>query len=214
MLGVMNDDTPPDTWTDPAVSDDAALSPPPAQRPPSLVRRRVAGAAVVTGLVAGGMAGGFVISQAASTIASPSPGVSPSPNGSGGGSGPAACGNHGAGRQEDLQVVATTIGISLSDLQTALQNGQTIAAVAKAHNVDVNKVISALVASENAEVDSAVKAGRITQAQATQIKAQTQQRITDMVNGTPPPMGGPRGFGGPRGDFFGGPGAGAPAPGA
>ena len=206
----MNDDTPPVTWSDPAVPDDAALSPPPLQRPPSLVRRRVAGAAVVTGLVAGGMAGGYVISQAASATASPSPGVSPIP----GGGGMAACGNHGAGRQEDLQVVATAIGISLGDLQTALQNGQTIAAVAKAHNVDVNKVISALVASENAEVDSAVKAGRITQAQATQMKAQTQQRVTDMVNGTPPPMGGPRGFGGPHGDFFGGPGAGGPGAGA
>ena len=209
MLGVMND-TPPDTWTGPAVPDDAALSPPPLQRPPSLVRRRVAGAAVVTGLVAGGMVGGYVISQAASATASPSPSLSPSPNGGGG---MAGCGNHGAGRQEDLQVVATAIGISLGDLQTALHNGQSIAAVAKAHNVDVNKVISALVASENAEVDSALKAGRITQAQATQMKAQTQQRVTDMVNGTPP-SGGPRGFGGPHGDFGGGPGAGAPAPGA
>lgn len=207
----MNDDTPPDTWTDPAVPDDAALSPPPLQRPQSLVRRRVAGAAVVTGLVAGGMVGGYVISHAATSIASPS--LSPSPNGSGSGGGMAGCGNHGAGRQEDLQVAATAIGISVSDLQTALQNGQSIAAVAKAHNIDVNKVISALVASENAEVDSALKAGRITQAQATQMKAQTQQRVTDMVNGTPP-SGGPRGFGGPHPDFGGGPGTGAPAPGA
>ncbi len=168
--------------------------PPQARQPrPGLVRRRVAGAATVTGLVAGGLLGGYVISHAAASVASPS--ATPDPSG-----GAPGYGDHDGrggwpggprpgGRAEDLQVAAKAIGISAADLKTALRNGQTIAAVAKAHNVDVNTVISALVSSENSEIDSALSAGRITQAQATQMKSTTQQRVTDMVNGVRPPGG-------------------------
>jgi len=84
----------------------------------------------------------------------------------------------------DLSVAAKAIGISEADLQTALRSGQTIAQVAKAHNVDLQKVIAALVANEQDELAADVKAGRLTQAQADQMKATLTQRITDRVNGT------------------------------
>ena len=190
-------DTLPDNWTgapDPETPPAAAPSGP-APRPPWL-RRRVAGVAAVTGLGIGGLVGGYVISHAATTVATASP--SPSSGASGA---PEYGGRHAdipGGRDEDLQVAAGAIGISAGDLQTALQNGQTIAAVAKAHSVDVNKVISALVASEDKEIDSALSSGSITSAQATQLKAGVQQRVTDMVNGTAP-AGGPGGPGGPHG---------------
>jgi hypothetical protein len=190
-------DTPNDSWTAAPPPDGPPPAPP---RQPSRLRRRVAGAAAVSGLTVGGIAGGYVISHAATTVASPSPspsGTAPGYGGYGMHDGGPARGALPGGRQEDLQVAADAIGISLSQLQTALQNGQTIAAVAKAHSVDVSKVISALVTSENAEVDSALEAGTITQAQADQIKAQQTQRVTDMVNGT-----------GPRGGFGGGHGPG------
>ena len=45
-------------------------------------------------------------------------------------------------------------------------------------------MISTLVTDENAEIDAAVSAGTLTSAQAAQMKAQTTQRVTDMVNGT------------------------------
>jgi hypothetical protein len=79
--------------------------------------------------------------------------------------------------------------------------------VAKAHNVEVTKVISAWVASENQEIDQRLSSGQITKAQADQMKSMTQQRVTDMVNGT---------FrGGPGGGCPGMPGPGGPgAPGA
>src|SRR5258708_4648205 len=108
-------------------------------------------------------------------------------------------------RSEDLGVVAAAIGISSSDLQAALNNGQTIAAVAKAHNVNTATVISAWVASENKEIDDLASSGKITQAQATQMKSMTQQRVADEVNGTF--RGGP---GGPGGRHGGGPGDGRP----
>ncbi len=64
-----------------------------------------------------------------------------------------------------------------------------MAAVAKAHNVDVQKVIDALVADSQSELAAAVKAGTITQAQADAKAPSLVQHATDQVNGT---------FGGPR----------------
>jgi hypothetical protein len=94
----------------------------------------------------------------------------------------------------DASVVAAAIGISEADLNTALAGGQTIAAVAKAHNVDPQKVIDALTTDGLNELAAQVKASTLTQAQADAQKAAVTQRATDQVNGT---FGG--GAGGPHG---------------
>jgi hypothetical protein len=102
------------------------------------------------------------------------------------------------GRNEavsDDSVVAFAIGISVADLDAALAKGQTVAAIAKAHNVDPQKVIDALVTDGLNELAAEVKAGTITQAQADAQKAAVTQRATDQVNGTF--SGGPGGPGGP-----------------
>jgi polyhydroxyalkanoate synthesis regulator phasin len=132
----------------------------------------------------------------------------PRPDGPGGPGGPGF--GHGRFEQgDDLAIAAKAIGISTADLQTALRNGQSMAAVAKAHNVDAQKVIDALVADQKAELAQAVKDGKLTQAQADQMSGDITQRVTDMVNHTPPP-GGPGGRHGhdgpPPGGFDGGPG--------
>lgn len=134
-------------------------------------------------------------------------GTFPGPGLRGPGMGGPGFGGHGMGHREavsDLSVVAKAIGISDADLTTALGGGQTIAAVAKAHNVAAATVIAALVADGQSELDAAVKAGTITQAQADSQATQLTQRATDQVNGTfhgpgmgGPGMGGP-GFGAPR----------------
>jgi len=123
----------------------------------------------------------------------PHTGVSPStgaPTGKcdgdhgGAGSGP---GGFGFGRNEtvsDTSVVAKAIGMSEADLKTALQGGQTVAQVAKAHDVEAQKVIDALVQDGLDELAAEVKAGTITQAQADSMKAGVTQRATDQVNGT------------------------------
>ncbi len=84
----------------------------------------------------------------------------------------------------DTSVAANAIGISESDLITALQGGQTMAQVAKAHNVDPQKVIDALVTDGLNELATAVKNGQLTQAQADSMKTDVTQRATDQVNGT------------------------------
>ncbi len=100
--------------------------------------------------------------------------------GHGGGLGP----NHET--VSDTSVAATAIKIPEADLTTALASGQSMAAVAKAHTVDPQKVIDALVADANSEIAAAVTGGTMTQAQADAEKAGVVTRITDQVNGTMP----------------------------
>lgn len=92
----------------------------------------------------------------------------------------------------DTAVVAKALGITTDQLKTDLQGGKSIADIATAQNVDLPKVIQALVDDQNTKLDAAVKAGTLTQAQADTIKANETQRITDRVNGKFP-VGGFRG---------------------
>ena len=90
-----------------------------------------------------------------------------------------------------------TIGISETDLATQLRAGKTIAQIAKAHGVTTQKVIDALVADAKAKLAAAVKAGRLTQAQADRLQTGLTKGITGLVNGTfpKPPFGAHRGQG-------------------
>lgn len=111
-----------------------------------------------------------------------------------------------------LDAAAKALGISAQDLKTDLAKGQSIAAIAKAKKVDVNKVIDALVADASARIDEARKAGHITQAEADKVKSDLKTRITDLVNNGFPR--GPKGgrFGLPGRDGFHGLPPGMPAP--
>jgi len=189
------------TWDQ--VTADEAPSPTPTQP----VRRASGGqkARIAGALVIGGVAGAAILGPMAAAAASPTPAASVAPSsGTGGTSGSGSSGsgtthaqptedpneNHGGGfgghneAVSDTSVVAKAIGISEADLLTALQGGQTVADVAKAHNVDIQVVIDALVADGQAELDAAVKAGTITQAQADAEKAELTQRATDQANGS------------------------------
>jgi hypothetical protein len=172
---------------DPEIAPPPPPPPAPATSRPSrrhLISRRGAAAAVATGLVVGGVAGGYVISHAATppaATASPSAGTTTPPHHPGG-----FGGGGSAARTQDLQQTAGAIGITTAQLQTEMSAGKTISAIAKEHNVDPAKVIATLVSDETSEVDAAVTSGQLTQAQATQMKAQTTQRVTDFVNGTEP----------------------------
>lgn len=160
---------------------------------------------LATGAVAGalllGSAGATLILPSLVSAADPtaSPAASPSTPGN-------PAGNPGRGpwmggtteAVSDASVAAKAIGITEAQLNTALQGGQTIAQVAKAHNVDVQTVIDALVQDKKDEIAAALKAGTITQAQADQQLGNATQFVTDQVNGT--------GFGPGRGHGFGGPG--------
>jgi len=118
-----------------------------------------------------------------------------------------------------LTAAAKALGMSESDLRTQLRAGKSLAAIAQAKGVNVQKVVDALVAQAKQRLADAVKSGRLTQAQADQRLKDLTAQITAKVNATRPAgpgggfgrfgPGGPRGFGGPGRP--GGPGA--PAPG-
>jgi hypothetical protein len=115
--------------------------------------------------------------------------------------------HHGPG----LDAAAKYLGVTEAQLRTELQNGTTLAQVAKAHGKTVDGLVNALVDEAKTHLDAAVKAGRLTQAEANEMLSDLKDRITDFVNGRfpAPPFGDRHGFRG--GAFFGPPPAGRPA---
>jgi hypothetical protein len=97
---------------------------------------------------------------------------------------------HGFGH---VEAAATYLGLTEAELRSQLEGGKTMADVAKAQGKTVDGLVAALVADEKKELDAAVAAGRLTQAQANAMLADAKSRFTDMVNGTFPDHG-PRGF--------------------
>jgi|SRR5579884_981550 len=101
---------------------------------------------------------------------------------------------HGA-PGDDLAAAAGYLGTTADAVLTQLQSGKTLAQIANATSgKSAAGLVDALVAHEKTEIASAVAAGRLTQAQADQITANLQQRVTDLVNGAHPA--GPHGWGG------------------
>jgi hypothetical protein len=163
----------------------------------------------VAGAVLLGAAGAAVAlpraTQAADPSAAPSAGVTTP--GSSGSTNPA--GNHaghGPMGADDITAAAKALGMTEADLTTARQGGQTLAQVAATKGVSVDTLVAALVDAETAEINAAVKAGTMTQAQADQRLADLKAHETAEVNGTF--AGGGHGHGGDLG------GPAAPAPSA
>jgi len=114
----------------------------------------------------------------------------------------------GGGPFGGLDTAATYLGVTEDQLETDLQNGQSLADVAKAQqDKTVDGLVAAMVDAQKTKIDAAVTMGTLTQSQADAIEANLTQRVTDMVNGTRPTMpGGEHGFrqwGPPPGGQFG-----------
>jgi polyhydroxyalkanoate synthesis regulator phasin len=109
---------------------------------------------------------------------------------------------------DKLTVIASALGTDTNTVLTRLKAGDSLATIAGAKK---DALIAALVADETKKIDAAVTAGKLTSAQATEMKANLVAHVTAEVNATAPvggPMGGPmggkgdkggRGHGGPRG---------------
>ena len=93
----------------------------------------------------------------------------------------------GPGRHEflgRLDSAAAYIGITEAQLRTELENGKSLAQVARAHGKSVDGLIAALVAAAKDKLDKAVSAGRLTKAQETEMLGLLKDRVTSIVNGT------------------------------
>lgn len=97
-------------------------------------------------------------------------------------------GHHGGphGLHGGLDAAADYLGMTEAQLHTALESGKTLAQVAKSKGKSVDGLVGAMVADAKADLAAAVKAGRLTQAQANAIQSDLKTRITDMVNNGPP----------------------------
>jgi hypothetical protein len=92
-------------------------------------------------------------------------------------------GRHGPGLHMNLGAVAEALGMTDDELRAALQDGQTIAEIAGEEGVDVETVVSAIVASLKERLDAKVAGGDLTQEQVDEMLAGAEERATAAVNG-------------------------------
>jgi AraC-like DNA-binding protein len=90
-----------------------------------------------------------------------------------------------------LEAAAKYLGMSQSELRKALDGGKSLAQVARDRDKSVDGLVGALVAQAEADLDEAVKAGRLTEAEKKEMLAGLEKRITDLVNGRFPLLPGP-----------------------
>jgi polyhydroxyalkanoate synthesis regulator phasin len=96
------------------------------------------------------------------------------------GFGPHAFGDHGPSAV--LSAAASYLGMSEDDLRAALDD-KSLAEIAKDKGKSVSGLVAVLVAAESKKIDQAVQDGRITKAQATEIKAALKDRMEALVAG-------------------------------
>ena len=76
-------------------------------------------------------------------------------------------------------LVSTTIGVDSATVKSRLQAGESLAQIAGAKK---DALIAALIADHTKRIDAAVTAGKLTAAQATQMKANLVAHVTEEVN--------------------------------
>ena len=93
-------------------------------------------------------------------------------------------GPRGGGIASDA--VAKVLGLTADELRTELQSGKSLADVAKAKGVDVEKVKTAILEDFTAKEQAEVASGEHTQAEVDAKIAEFKTRLDDMVNGVRP----------------------------
>jgi hypothetical protein len=97
-----------------------------------------------------------------------------------------------------FDAAAEYLGITSRELRQALENGKTLAQIAKDRDKSVDGLVAAMLQEAKSRLERAVKAGRLTEAEKAEMLAGLEERITDLVNGRfpgprmGPPMLGPR----------------------
>lgn len=95
-------------------------------------------------------------------------------------------GRFGGPLGKDPAKIAAALGITEADLKAGLVAGKTLAQLATENGKDPAAVAQVIIDDINARIDAALSAGRITQAQADQMKADAKTRANDIMNGKAP----------------------------
>ena len=145
--------------------------------------------AVVVAFVA--VAGFGAVAFAQGPVGTPTPGAFP-------GWGMHMGGMGGMGGPDDslVAIAAKTLGLSQTDLVAALNSGKTIADVAKEKGVALDKIVAAVIAERTDDMQAAVTAGRMTQAQLDAMLPAMKANVTAQLSSkfTPRGYGMGRGF--------------------
>ena len=93
-----------------------------------------------------------------------------------------------------LEAAATYLGTTITDLETKMRAGQSLAQIANATaGKSRDGLLNALTADATAKIDTAQKAGTITADQATHLKSNLAARLAQLVDSTRPLFPGRRG---------------------
>jgi len=118
---------------------------------------------------------------------------------------------HGPGAFRGLAAVADFLGLDADEMKAALEEYDTIAAIAEANGSSADAVIDHLLTLCEERLSDAVENGRITEDEKAELLANAEERITDMVS-NPLPEPGDRPMRGRHGGF--GPGGFGPGDGS
>jgi hypothetical protein len=86
-----------------------------------------------------------------------------------------------------FEAAADYLGMTRAELREALEDGKTLAQVARNQGKSVDGLVDALVADARKKLDQAVEDGDLTDAERDEMIAGLRERITDVVNGRFPP---------------------------
>jgi hypothetical protein len=82
-----------------------------------------------------------------------------------------------------LEAAAEYLGMTQAQLREALEDGKTLAQVARDQNKSVDGLVDALLEEAEQKLGDAVEAGRLTEAEKREMLEGLRDRITDLVNG-------------------------------
>jgi hypothetical protein len=83
------------------------------------------------------------------------------------------------------EAAAKYLGLTEAELRTQLESGKSLAEIAKAQGKSTDGLKKALHDAVKGDLDAAVKAGRITQAQADEALSRFDARVDDLISRTP-----------------------------
>ncbi|MFS0558463.1 hypothetical protein [Brevibacillus sp. 179-C9.3 HS] len=106
-------------------------------------------------------------------------------------------GHHGGFSFKENTELLSLLKLDADKLKEELQAGKTLAAIAEAQGVDTADVVALLVDQQEARLNEAVEAGKLTQEQADKLSENLSDRVKEQVENTKPL----KGFG--KGGFFG-----------
>lgn len=96
-------------------------------------------------------------------------------------------------RREDRLQPLTDLGLTVEELRSGREAGQTLAETADANGISEDELVDALVAQALERADAAVESGRATQEEVDERLADVEERITERVNSEPGEHDGRRG---------------------